>query len=156
MNIESNPLPRMTLQSFAEEHGLIVKAEERHSGEETWWNAEFKGSEVKSGIMLGSAYGKGTTQEEAIADYAKNISNHLLVFGAHTENRKEITVPVILPYISSEEQEETEQQYIKLRRSDCCGAGILWKPQQGRVCGVCAAPVGSNWGLVKVKCQETE
>ena len=51
-------------------------------------------SAVSEGVMLCSVCGNGHTESEAVAEYARKISNTQLVINAtDKENRKEITVP---------------------------------------------------------------
>src|SRR5574343_2105100 len=49
------------------------------------YRANFKGVEIKEGIMLISAYGTGETPEDAIDDYRRVITGKELVFNAYRD-----------------------------------------------------------------------
>lgn len=87
---------RPTIEEFAEKHDLTMKVSERglHVRHPHLYYARFEGAEVKDGCILCSAYGNGHTPEEAIADYANEISGKLLVFGAFSDLRREIQAPL--------------------------------------------------------------
>ena len=53
----------------------------------------FPGGEVMYRSTLSSSFGNGETMDEALEDYAKQISNETLVFGAHGISRREIKCP---------------------------------------------------------------
>lgn len=55
-------------------------------------NVCYKGAEVKDGIFLTSAYGRGKDFEEACDDYLSQIRGKTLVFNAGTKDRKEVRV----------------------------------------------------------------
>lgn len=96
MKIERHFKDRMTIEEFAEKHDLIMEVYERDKGIATPFYARFKGAEIKDDGMLRSAHGNGYTEEEAINDYASEISEKVLVFGAYITNRKEIRVPILI------------------------------------------------------------
>jgi hypothetical protein len=88
----------MTLEAFAEKYDLTLRLKERgpDMGERLRWYAYFAGAEVKKAHVLISCYGNGATQEAAVVNYAKEISEKLLVFGAMTPERREIQVPKLI------------------------------------------------------------
>lgn len=85
---------RMTLEDFAERHGLrmIVGERSRRSGFPAYY-ASFERIEIKDGSILRGVSGDGETPEEAIADYAKKIAGERLVFGAYTDARRVFEAP---------------------------------------------------------------
>ncbi len=103
MKIENSLVPEMTIEAFADQHNLTMQVRERgvnslrfckeHHGTSYRYLAHFKNCEVSEGGCLKSAHGNGHTQEEAIADYAKEISEQYLIFDAFTNNRREIKAP---------------------------------------------------------------
>ena len=46
--------------------------------------------------MLTSVFGDGNTVQEAIANYAKEISGKLIVIDAYSRARREIKVPTLI------------------------------------------------------------
>lgn len=91
---------RMTLEQFADKHGLEMEVVERppylnHPPEMRYY-ARLKWIDVKDGCGLLGVTGNGSTPEEAIKDYAPRISEKHLIFDALSkENRREIFAPVI-------------------------------------------------------------
>ncbi len=53
----------------------------------------FPGCEVIEGRFLYGNIGNGETMDEALADYAKQLSNKTIVFNAYTNEREEIECP---------------------------------------------------------------
>ena len=102
MKIERRLVEKFTIEEFAVEHDLTMEVVERsssilklpHMGEDSRFYAHFKGAEVMERGMLSSSSGNGATEEEAIRDYARQISERRLAFNATSEdNRVEIKVP---------------------------------------------------------------
>jgi hypothetical protein len=101
MLIERLPVNRMLLQDFADKHGLIMEIGERTQTDlhpsipfkSNRFYASFKDIETKQGACLCGTHGNGGTGEEAISDYANQISGKLLVRGAFTEDRQEFYAP---------------------------------------------------------------
>lgn len=93
MKIERNLLTRMTIEEFAEKHDLTMSVYERTGPILPRFYAYFRGAEVKEGDILIGISGDGDSEEEAIKDYAKQISTRRLVLGAYTPERREIDVP---------------------------------------------------------------
>ena len=86
----------VTLEEFAERHNLKMIVKERsHIESPTRFYAYFDGAEFKDKSFLISMYGNGSNEQEAIYNYAREISGKLMVIGAYTDNRKEILVPII-------------------------------------------------------------
>jgi hypothetical protein len=94
MKIEMRTIPTGTIEEFAEANGLTMVVGERDLpvGNPTRYYAEFDHSEIKDGCCLCSMYGNGSTPEEAIAEYAKNISMKRMVLYAMCNERREINV----------------------------------------------------------------
>jgi hypothetical protein len=104
MEIVTEPVKRMRLSAFADQHGLRMKVIERKPGdlhpqfkyETNRWYAQFDNAEVKDGICLVGTFGNGATKAEAIKDYAKKISGKRLVIDAfNKEKRREIEAPML-------------------------------------------------------------
>lgn len=102
MKIDTHAHPRMTLEEFADAHGLVMEVRERRAdlgfpeGHPSRWYAKFTGAEIAERGMLASVSGNGSTPEDAITDYGRRISERDLVVGAYTPERREIRVPVIV------------------------------------------------------------
>lgn len=77
-------------RKFAEENDLTLKIHVNLDGE---FRVSFKNVEIKTGSILSSGNGYGKSKQEAINDYARIISNKLLVVNAYKDNRKEIRCP---------------------------------------------------------------
>ena len=77
---------------FADKHNLDLKMGIDVSGN---FYCSFVNAEYKDGVVLVSSSGRGETEEEAIKNYAKEISRKLLVIDAYTSSRREIQVPVL-------------------------------------------------------------
>lgn len=101
MQIDMKPLPRMTLEEFADRHGLTMEVAERHPcdwsapGHFQRYYAHFKSAEVKEGNILKGVFGNGSTTEEAIENYAREISRKRLVLDAYKGTRRELEVPCL-------------------------------------------------------------
>jgi len=100
MEIKYDKIQRMTISEFADMHDLNMVVRERHTGHGDnslpRFYASFEHSEVSDRCMLIGKYGDGDTPEEAIKDYAKEISEKKLVLNAYRKNRVEIQVPCLL------------------------------------------------------------
>jgi hypothetical protein len=87
-----------TIQQFAEENNLVMIIRERglslrNDGLCNFY-AYFENVDVKDGCGLISEFGNGNNEKEAILDYAKKISDKLLVIDPF-QKRKEIRVPLL-------------------------------------------------------------
>ena len=83
----------IAISKFADKHGFDMELTEGLNG----YTAHFTHyPELKDGCVLTSVYGCGRTVEEAIFDYARQISEGLLVFDAYKEQRLEVRVPALL------------------------------------------------------------
>ena len=83
---------------FAAAHNLTLTISERHNEARSSmmrYYAKFNNVEVSTGNFLTSTFGNGRTAEEAIADYAKNISGQRLVVNAYNFNRYEVNAPTL-------------------------------------------------------------
>lgn len=98
MEIIINQVESTTIENFADHYGLVMEVNERTNPKQPCWRwyASFKHCEVKSGGGLTSNFGDGTTPEEAIKHYARNISLKNIVINAYKKDkRREITVPML-------------------------------------------------------------
>jgi hypothetical protein len=93
MKITLEKIPELTIDEYAEKHGLEMVVRERPlpEGVPIRFYANFKNSEVKGfGVLIGK-FGNGATPEEAIANYGKEIHLETLVIDAgYSDKRKEI------------------------------------------------------------------
>ena len=101
MQIERKPANRQTLEAFADQHGLTMEIVERTRTDlarcfdysKMRFYAGFKGVDVSDGCMLIGSVGNGGTEDDALRDYARQISGKKLVIGAFTPERREIWAP---------------------------------------------------------------
>ena len=77
------------------------------------FQVDFRGVDVKEGMMLAGNWGGGKTREAAIKDYCRQIQGQLLVLNAYNEKRREIKVPELLVYVPAEDKPPTEQPQVK-------------------------------------------
>lgn len=97
MKIERVTVAEMTIEAFADKHGLVMTVREQRTRGVRRFTASFKGAEVADRGMLRSAFGSGTTEADAIQDYADEISCERLVIDAmNTVRRWEIDVPRLI------------------------------------------------------------
>lgn len=99
MNVTVQAVPEMTLEEFADEHGLEMDVVERRSPSRPHmrYYAFFKGVDVRTDRMLHSVYGNGETPDKAIQDYIPKISLANIVVSIHGQERREIRVPRLVP-----------------------------------------------------------
>lgn len=95
MKIELHEIPQMTIYEFAEAHDLTMEVRERRYPvcDPARYYASFKGVEIMKDCFLVGMFGNGRTPEEAITNYAKEISLQRLVFDPFRKSRREIAVP---------------------------------------------------------------
>ena len=101
MKIERLAANRMTLEAFADQHGLVMEIAERtrtdlHPSfpyEPNRFYARFKDVDTKDSACLTGTHGNGGTETEAMTAYARQISGKLLVVDAFTPKRREIWAP---------------------------------------------------------------
>ena len=99
MKIKQNFISRMPVEDFADTHGLVMEINERRNAAETGlprYYAHFEHVNVKEGCCLSSTFGNGNTPDEAIANYAKELSEKRLVVNAYKPDRKEIDAPILI------------------------------------------------------------
>jgi len=95
MQIDLKEVPQMTIEEFADANQLVMEVRERGLpvGDRMRYYACFKSAEVmESGCLVG-AHGDGATPEEAIEDYAAEISTKRIAVDAWKPARREILVP---------------------------------------------------------------
>ncbi len=87
----------MTLEAFADQHGLTMRVRERSrvNGLPRFY-AYFDGVESTEGGMLTGTHGNGDTPEAAIAEYADLIAGRRLVLDAMRPTRREFQAPNLL------------------------------------------------------------
>lgn len=98
MKIERALVKRESLESFADTHNLTLSITEREKPDcyRLRYYVDFKHAEIKRDGCLISLTGNGTTEDEAIEDYMKQISGELLIVHAYDKSkRKEIQVPFL-------------------------------------------------------------
>lgn len=102
MKIERHFQPRSTIEAFADAHDLTMIVYERKPSdlgfcwtERIRFFAHFKNANVKDGSTIVGVFGNGATPEEAIENYAPEISGKLLVINAGSPERKEVQVPLL-------------------------------------------------------------
>jgi len=96
MKIREYLISRMSIQEFADKNDLTLEIHERgiyDTGRRYYVYFEHTEISEEGRAMLISAHGNGSTGEEAIEDYAKEISKKYLVVDAHTLDRREIRIP---------------------------------------------------------------
>ena len=100
MEIKLNKAPRMTIEEFADKHDLIMEVNERSpvlwKDESSRYYAHFRNAEISRDIFLAGSFGDGSTPEEAISNYAKEISGRTLVVEACRDSRRDIRVPILI------------------------------------------------------------
>jgi len=98
MKINRERVEEMTIEEFADMHGLTMNVFERRVGigDSMRFYAEFAKVDVMDGGCLRGVYGNGATEEQAIADCAKKISLERVVVNAMGTNRREIVVPRLI------------------------------------------------------------
>lgn len=92
-------IPTLTLAEFADRNGLVMEVVERRRpiGDPSRYYAHFQRVEVREVCLLRGTYGDGSTPEEAIANYAPEISLKIIVVDARMPSRKEIESPRLTP-----------------------------------------------------------
>ena len=99
MKIKLNLVKTMTIEEFANEYDLVMEVNERnleiHKGLHRFY-AHFERCDIQKGMFLHGSFGNGSTPEEAIQEYAKEISSQILVFNSYSKERREIRVPRLI------------------------------------------------------------
>ena len=96
MKIEITEHPRMTLEEFADKHGLVMQVRERspeYAKAYARYYACFKNCNVHRGHTLHGVFGNGNTPEEAIKNYSQQISNQFLTIDG---GKTDIVCPTLL------------------------------------------------------------
>ena len=112
MKIKREDVPSMTIEQFADAHNLVMEVRERRrpEGDPARYYAHFENCEIGGDGILRGAFGDGRTPEDAIANYAAEITLKRIVIGAYTPERREIDVPRLKPNdeLSNTLQKENE------------------------------------------------
>jgi hypothetical protein len=96
VKIKRQLVKESTLEEFADQHGLVLEIRERGGarGTAARFYCHFENSDIADGGFLVGAHGNGRTEEEAMADYAKRISESVLcIDGFRKKSRRDILVP---------------------------------------------------------------
>jgi hypothetical protein len=87
----------MTLERFADLHGFDVVVQERDpkyfTGGSRWFAVFYPSVEEKFDGILRGTFGQGCTPDEAVKEWAEEISGKLIVVDAMKPTRREIKVP---------------------------------------------------------------
>lgn len=90
--------PRMDFEKFAKEHGLVLEATERGPdwpNENSRWYVRFSNVEIMDRGMLSGSYGNGSNIEEAVRDYAQELSGKQIAIDAMSPKRRNVDVPIL-------------------------------------------------------------
>lgn len=96
-----NLIETKEILDFEKEIGFELEVNEREDGMSDTLNprrfyAFFKEGAVKEGAFLISVTGNGDTIDEALQDYANQISFTRMAFLSHTDSRKEVSCPKLV------------------------------------------------------------
>ena len=92
-----HPNDVVTLEEFCDRYKLVMEVHERSSPRLPRFYATIRGAEFKEREhFLTGLFGDGDTPQEAIDDYAKEISGKVMVLDAMFSSRREIQVPTLL------------------------------------------------------------
>jgi hypothetical protein len=96
-----NLITTKEILDFEKEVGyqLVVNERALHAGSParlSKYYVQFEHAEVMEGGCLAGKYGNGSTIDEAIKDYCKEVSNCKIAFGAYTPERKEVQFPKLV------------------------------------------------------------
>jgi len=104
MKIEKHLIPESTLEKFADEHGLILQMYERskigYYEKLPRWYCSFAGVEILGDGVLIGASGNGETEQEAMIDYASQLTMQTIVINSYRKDRIEIKVPRLIKGIT--------------------------------------------------------
>jgi hypothetical protein len=98
MKIVFHTMEEQTIEQFADTHKLTMEVYERSLpiGHKERFYAHFERCEIIDDCVLIGAFGNGRTPEEAIANYATEISMKRIVIDAFSQERREIEVPRLI------------------------------------------------------------
>ncbi len=99
--MEINLIETKEILDFENEIGYKLEVNERRINSISKsklhrFHVSFKEGEVMKDGCLISSYGNGNTIDEALIDYATQVSCERVVFGAYTKNRREISFPKLI------------------------------------------------------------
>jgi hypothetical protein len=95
MNIKENIIENMSIADFAERHGLVMEIKERPEplGSPMRFYAHFEHCDViGDGVLIGT-FGDGATKQQAVEDYAKQISLKRIAINALKPQERRLSVP---------------------------------------------------------------
>lgn len=102
MKIKMLAIDRQSLSEFADAHELTMEIHQRTPSDMgSRWNpncrfyAHFENCEIKEDGTLVSTFGDGTSPDEAMTAFAKQISRKRLVFNAGRYDRFEVYAPIL-------------------------------------------------------------
>lgn len=97
MKIELIESKRSTLEEFADKYKLVMIVNEcGPSFTHDKYYAGFDNVEIVGDSILSSKFGEGASQEEAIKNYTKLISEKTIIINISSIHRKRITVPDLI------------------------------------------------------------
>ena len=98
MKTTINTIDQITIEEFADREGFEMMINERPKpdGDPSRHYARFDCVEVMDRGCLVGTFGNGSTVEEAVDNYAKEISLKRLAFKSYTKNRREVEVPRLI------------------------------------------------------------
>ncbi|MEN6549993.1 MAG: hypothetical protein ABFE07_28450 [Armatimonadia bacterium] len=85
----------ISLEKFADQHGLTLEVNIYHRGEKVFYTAWFPRVELSEGCVLRSCLGSGDSEAEAIRDYTQRLSGQKLVIDGGRRTRKEVCAPTL-------------------------------------------------------------
>lgn len=96
--MKTNLIAEMEITDFEKQHDLEICINERKVAKNNpnRYYAKFNHSEVKDGRFLIGTFGNGYTLDEALRNYASEISLKTIVINSYGENRREIEVPRLI------------------------------------------------------------
>lgn len=84
------------ITEYAKDLGVDLCIVERPPGWGARFFAYFQHTEEKRGHCLAGISGDGSTPDEAIAEYAKQISGKLMIINAFSDKRQEVPFPKLV------------------------------------------------------------
>lgn len=87
----------MEILDFEKEIGIELEVKNRGlKSSLPIFYVSFPKSEIASKGMLIGKFGNGNTIDEALKDYADELSEETIIFNAYTSSRKEIKSPILV------------------------------------------------------------
>ena len=93
MRVVDKSFAPMTLEEFADNHGLTLEIHERPRELGARYYAYFTDVEVMERGCLVGVYGNGDTKEQAISDYADELLGKRIAIRAGRDDRRNVQCP---------------------------------------------------------------